>query len=191
MINTYVTRLWALAASTGGPEALDRIFRALPADIPPVLVVQHMPPGFTKLFADRLDSLCPMEIREAEDGDVPRRGLVLVAPAERHMKLSAAGGKLRVSCFAGQRMHGVMPAADVLFESVAEIMGERGVGAVLTGMGRDGAQGLLAMRRRGARTICQDEESSVVYGMPKAAFELGAAEFVLPLEKIAEKLMEL
>jgi two-component system chemotaxis response regulator CheB len=181
----------AIAASTGGTEALERILAKLPQDIAPPLIVQHMPTGFTKLFANRLDSLCPMEVREAKDGDVATPGLALLAPADNHMELVRRGGKLYVKCFAGEKIHGVMPAADILFASVANVMKSYAIGVILTGMGADGARGLLRMRQMGAATIGQDKSSCVVYGMPKIAAEMGAVQFALPLGMIAEKIESL
>jgi two-component system chemotaxis response regulator CheB len=150
-----------------------------------------MAAGFTKLLAERLNRVSVMEVREASAGDTLRRGLALLAPEESHTRLRVKGGDLTVECFGGERIHGLMPAADVLFESVAGIIGDKAIGVVLTGMGADGAEGLLKMRRQGARTIAQNRESSVVYGMPKRAIEIGAAEYVLPLNRIAEKIIEL
>jgi two-component system chemotaxis response regulator CheB len=178
----------AMAASTGGTEALEKVLRGLPPAIAPTLIVQHMPTGFTKLFADRLDTICPMEVREAKDGDVLKPGLALVAPADLHMELVKYGANLCVRCFAGKKLHGVMPSADILFDSVERVMKDRAIGVILTGMGADGASGLLKMRRAGAATIGQDKLSSIVYGMPKAAAEMGAVEHELPLDRIADKI---
>ena len=190
-LSPQTNKVWAIASSTGGTEALEKILVALHPEIPPTVVVQHMPSGFTKLFADRLNKFCPMEVREAKNGDYLAKGLVLLAPADSHMIIMKQNEKLAVNCFVGSKIHGVMPAADVLFESVAEIMQSKAVGVVLTGMGTDGAKGLMQMHQKGARTICQDRETSVVYGMPKAAKELGAVEFELPLDQIAGKMLSL
>ena len=184
-------RMLAVASSTGGTNALEVILRDLPSFCIPTVIVQHMTTGFTKLFADRLSSFSPMEVREASNGDILRPGLVLIAPADSHTRLWARGSELGVECFSGERIHGVMPAADVLFESVARIVKDRAIGLVLTGMGSDGAYGLLQMRKQGARTIAQDKNSSVIYGMPKKAYEAGAVEFVLPLCDIAKKIISL
>ncbi len=181
----------AIAASTGGTDALEKVLRALPANIPPTVIVQHMPSGFTRMFAERLDSICAMEIKEAKDGDCLRKGLVLLAPADSHMRITRKGERYAVECFVGQKMHGVMPAADVLFDSVAQLMRDKAVGVILTGMGADGAQGLLRMRKNGARTIGQNEETCIVYGMPKLAKNVGAVEYELPLDMIAGKIIEL
>ncbi|MCL2664738.1 MAG: CheB methylesterase domain-containing protein [Defluviitaleaceae bacterium] len=185
---TEFNKIIAMASSTGGTEALEKIFRALPVDVPPVVVVQHMPSGFTKLFADRLNANHALEIKEAADGDYLMKGRVLLAPADYHMKLVRQCGKLGVRCFTGTKVHGVMPAADVLFESVADISRKNAVGVVLTGMGADGARGLMMMHSQGAKTIGQDKASCVVYGMPKVAKDIGAVDFELPLDQIANKI---
>jgi len=184
-------KIVVIASSTGGTNALEDVFKMLPAEIPPILVVQHMPSGFTKLFAERLNSNLKQEIYEAQSGDYLMRGRILLAPADRHMRLVRHQGKLAVECFVGKRIHGVMPAADVLFESVAEVMKSNAVGVILTGMGSDGAKGLLQMRAAGCKNIGQDEATCVVYGMPKAAYDLGAIDHVLPLNNIADMIMRL
>ncbi|MDR2648867.1 MAG: chemotaxis protein CheB [Clostridiales bacterium] len=183
-------RVLAIASSIGGTNALDVILRGLPEYCVPTVIVQHMAAGLTKMLAEHLNSVSAMEVREASDGDMLRWGIALLAPADTHMRLRMKEG-LMVECFAGKRIHGLMPAADVLFKSVAEIIKDKAIGVVLTGMGADGADGLLQMRRQGARTIAQDKESSVVYGMPKRAFGVGAAEYVLPLNLITQKIMAL
>jgi len=184
-------KIIAVASSTGGTNALEELLKRLPADIPPMVVVQHMPSGFTKLFADRLNAMYPQEIREAQSGDFLMRGRMLIAPADRHMRLIKQQGKLAVDCFVGNRIHGVMPAADVLFESVAQIVGANAVGLVLTGMGNDGAKGLLKMKQAGSVNIGQNQATCVVYGMPKAAKELGATQREYPLDQIPEALLQL
>lgn len=180
-----------IASSTGGTDALEKVFQSMPADCPPILVVQHMPSGFTKLFADRLNNFYPMTIKEAETGDYVKAGQILIAPADQHMALQKSGDKLTVRCFVGQKVHAVMPAADILFESAGPIMKQNAIGVVLTGMGSDGGKGLLQMHNLGAKTICQDQATSVVYGMPKVAYELGAVDFKLPLDDIAAKILAL
>ncbi|MCL2224832.1 MAG: CheB methylesterase domain-containing protein [Defluviitaleaceae bacterium] len=182
-------KIVAIGSSTGGTNALEDIIKKLPADIPPIVIVQHMPSGFTKLFAERLNSLYIHDIREAHSGDFLMRGRILIAPADRHMRLVRQQDKLAVECYVGQRIHGVMPAADILFESVAGLIGARGVGVILTGMGNDGAKGLVHMKNAGSVTIGQDEASCVVYGMPKAAKALGAVAHELPLDQIADAIM--
>ncbi|MCL2605014.1 MAG: CheB methylesterase domain-containing protein [Defluviitaleaceae bacterium] len=184
-------KIVAIASSTGGTSALEVLLAGLPADIPPIVAVQHMTSGFTKLFAERLNANNKQQIREASTGDYLMRGTLLLAPADRHMKLVRREGRLAVECFVGQKLHGVMPAADILFESVAELVKGDAVGVVLTGMGADGARGLKAMRAAGAKTIGQDEATCVVYGMPKVAKDLGAITYELPLDKIAERIMAL
>jgi len=179
-------RLVAIGASTGGTEALTEILEALPAEHPGVLVVQHMPAFFTKSFAERLDRSCPMEVREARTGDEVKDGLVLLAPGDHHMTLKHKARRYIVECRQGPPVHHVRPSVDVLFHSVAQAAGPAAVGVILTGMGKDGAEGLLAMRQAGAWTLAQDEESSVVYGMPKTAKEIGAASQVVPLNRMAE-----
>jgi two-component system chemotaxis response regulator CheB len=183
-------KIVVVASSTGGTEVVERILKALPKDIPPILLVQHMPSGFTKFFATRLDSICPMEVHEAKDNDYLKKGLVLIAPADKHMRLVRRGSKLMVECYAGHKIHGVMPAADVLFESVAPIMRKNAIGVILTGMGADGARGLLLMHNHGAKTIGQNKESCVVYGMPKVAHDLGALDVQVHIDKIAETIMK-
>jgi two-component system chemotaxis response regulator CheB len=184
-------KLIAIASSTGGTNALEEILMRLPADVPPIVLVQHMPSGFTKLFAERLNSKYKQEVLEAQTGDYLQQGRLLMAPADRHMKLIRQQSRLAVECFIGKKIHGVMPAADVLFESVAELVRQNAVGVVLTGMGADGAKGLLQMRNAGADNIGQNEATCVVYGMPKVAKELGAIKYELPLDQIAAKIMDL
>ena len=180
----------ALGASTGGTEALRVILGMLPADAPGVVVVQHMPPKFTRSFADRLDGLCRMRVKEAEHGDRVLAGHVLIAPGDRHMKVVRRGAAPHVEIFDGDRVNHFRPAIDVLFHACARQLGGNVIAALLTGMGDDGARGLLAMRRAGAHTIAQDEASSVVYGMPRVAAELSAAVEVLPLDDIAAALIQ-
>jgi len=184
-------KIIAVASSTGGTNALEDIIKRLPDDMPPMVVVQHMPSGFTKLFADRLTNHFRQDIREAQSGDYLMRGRILLAPADRHMILTRIQGKLAVECYEGERIHGVMPAADILFESVAKVMGSNAVGVVLTGMGNDGAKGLVHMKNAGCKTIGQDEASCVVYGMPRAAKMLGAIDHELPLSQIPEAMLRL
>ncbi|MDJ0974648.1 MAG: chemotaxis response regulator protein-glutamate methylesterase [Planctomycetota bacterium] len=181
----------ALGASTGGPKALGGLLQALPSDFPPILVTQHMPGTFTRSFADRLDGQCDLTVREAEGGEAPRRGMVFIAPGIAHLRveLSALGPVLVLDD--GPPVNHHRPSVDVLFDSVAEVYGRHGVAALLTGMGADGARGLGAIRAAGGSTIAQDEKTSLVYGMPRVAFEIGAAEHVLPLERIPRALVKL
>ncbi len=178
--------LIALGASTGGTEALEQVVRAFPEDTPPVLIVQHMPAGFTKLYADRLNRSCRMEVKEAEDGDRLRRGLVIVGAGENHLRLCKDRQGWYVSSKPGDKVSGHCPSVDVLFTSVSEVAGANAIGAIFTGMGKDGAEGLLKMRNSGAFTVGQDKESCVVYGMPMEAFNIGAVEVQAPLYNIAE-----
>ena len=184
-------KIVAIAASTGGTNALEEVIKRLPEDIPPIVIVQHMPSGFTKLFAERLNATYPHEIREAQSGEYLMRGLMLLAPADRHMRVGVKQGRLAVECFVGNRIHGVMPAADVLFESIAGTVKSNAVGVVLTGMGSDGAKGLLQMKAMGCKNIGQNKESCVVYGMPKAAMDIGAVHYELPIEGIADMIVHL
>jgi two-component system chemotaxis response regulator CheB len=185
------TTIVAIGASTGGTEALRAVLEPLPADAPAIIVVQHMPPGFTRAFAQRLAQLCRVQVKEAEAGDTVHPGRVLLAPGDRHLLLTRSGAQYRVELNDGPRIGLHKPAVNVLFKSVARTAGANAVGALLTGMGRDGAEGLLEMRQAGARTLVQDEATSVVWGMPGAAAELGAAQEVLPLPRIAARLVEL
>ncbi len=177
-------RIIAIGASTGGTEAIHGILKLLPNNIPGILIVQHIPPGFSRMFAERLNTTTNLKAKEAETGDYLEQGLALVAPGDRHMKIRKIGTQYRVECFSGEKVNGHCPSVDVLFESVAKEAGKQAIGVILTGMGYDGAKGLLTMRRNGARTIGQDESSSVVYGMPKVAFNIGAVEKQVSLERI-------
>lgn len=181
----------ALGASTGGVQALSEILSALPAAAPGTLVVQHMPPRFTASFAKRLDSMCAMTVKEAADGDGVIPGRVLIAPGGLHMLLRRSGSRYFVEVKDGPEVCHQRPSVDVLFTSVAHCAPASAVGAILTGMGSDGAQGLLSMRRNGARTIAQDEQSSVVWGMPMEAIKCGGAELVVPLKEFASTLVRL
>ncbi|MEY3902571.1 MAG: hypothetical protein RL189_1877 [Pseudomonadota bacterium] len=183
--SAHSSLLLAIAASTGGPEALKTVLTQLPPDIPPTLIVQHMPALFTKSFAENLNSLCAFEVREARHGEPLQDGVALIAPGNFHMTVVKVSGRLCVSLNQNQMLHGVRPAADPLFESIAPLMGSRAIGVVLTGMGRDGAEGLLSMRQSGSYNIAQDEASCVVASMPREAIERGAIQIVSPLSKIA------
>lgn len=176
----------ALGASTGGTEALEQVIRLFPADTPPVIIVQHMPAGFTKLYSERLNRSCKMEVKEAVDGERLRRGLIVVGAGEHHLRLCKDRQGWYVSSKPGEKVSGHCPSVDVMFNSVAEVAGPLAIGAILTGMGRDGADGLLKMRQAGAFTIGQDKETCVVYGMPMEAYNCGAVEVQAPLYKIAD-----
>jgi two-component system chemotaxis response regulator CheB len=179
----------ALGASTGGTEALRLVLEAMPADAPGLLVVQHMPEVFTRAFAERLDRSCRIEVKEAADGDRVLEGRALVAPGNKHLMLRRSGGHYAVEVADGPLVSRHRPSVDVLFRSVAMAAGANAVGAILTGMGDDGAAGLLEMRQAGAATLAQDEASCVVFGMPKEAIGCGAAEEVVPLEQLASVLL--
>lgn len=181
----------AIGASTGGTEAIRQILSSLPADMPGMVVVQHMPPGFTDMFAKRLDEQSAMAVKEARDGDRILQGHVLVAPGDYHMEVCRSGGQYHVKCTRAEKVCGHRPSVEVLMQSVAKAVGSNAVGVILTGMGYDGANGLLQMRRAGARTLAQDEATSVVFGMPRAAFERGGAESLAPVHQISDKLMAL
>lgn len=181
--------LVAIGASTGGPEALSTLLAALPAESPALAIVQHMPRPFTGPFARRLDQLCALEVREAEEGDLLTRGRALVAPGDRHLVVERSGEGYRVRLLDGPLVCRHRPSIDVLFRSVAQAAGAAAVGVALTGMGGDGAAGLLEMRQAGAATLAQDEATSVVFGIPKEAIERGAAQEVVPLPRMAEALL--
>jgi two-component system chemotaxis response regulator CheB len=181
----------AIGSSTGGVEALITVLSRFPANCPPTVITQHMPATFTKSFSERLDRLCAPKVAEAYDGAVLESGRIYIAPGgDTHLEISGGSSGLRCRLSDGPAVNGHRPSVDVLFRSVAKVAGPKAIGAILTGMGRDGAEGLLAMRRAGARTVGQDESSSVVYGMPKAAFEIGAVERQAPLERIAAELLK-
>ena len=176
----------ALGASTGGTEALEQVVKVFPEDTPPVIIVQHMPAGFTKLYSERLNRNCKMQVKEAEDGDRLRRGLIIIGAGEHHLRLCRDARGYYVTSKNGEKVSGHCPSVDVMFNSVSEVAGANAIGAILTGMGRDGASGLLKMRNAGAFTIGQDKESCVVYGMPMEAFNIGAVEVQAPLYNIPD-----
>ena len=178
----------ALGASTGGTDALECILKSFPATMPPVLVVQHMPPVFTRLYSERLDKYCAMTIKEAQDGDRLKQGLCLIAAGGFQMELKKDSKGYYVKCYQGEKVSGHCPSVDVMFSSVAETAGSKAIGALMTGMGADGAKGLLKMHQKGAYTIGQDKETCVVYGMPMEAYKLGACSEQQPLENIGKAL---
>jgi len=184
-------RIIAIGASTGGTEAIAKILKDMPSEIPGVVVVQHIPPVFSRIFAERLDATTNLSVKEAETGDYVEQGRVLIAPGDRHMRIRKVSDRYKVECFAGEKVNGHCPSVDVLFESVAREAGKDAIGVILTGMGYDGAKGLLAMKRKGAFTVGQDEKTSVIYGMPKAAYNVGAVVKQLPLDRIALAIMEI
>ena len=181
----------AIGASTGGTEAIRQVLVDMPETSPGIVVVQHIPPVFSTAFANRLNDLCRIRVREAADGDRVAAGQALIAPGNFHMTLEKRGGEYRVAVRDGQRVCYQKPSVDVLFDSVSSVAGADAIGALLTGMGADGAQGMLKMKRAGARTIAQDEASCIVFGMPREAIRLGAADYVLPLSRIAGQLAAL
>ncbi len=184
-------KIWAIGASTGGVQALTEVLTQFPSNAPGTVIVQHMPPKFTASFAARLDQICKVRVKEAQEGDSVLPGHILLAPGGYHMVMKRSGARYYVSITDGPPVHAVKPAVDILFNSVAEVAGANAVGAILTGMGSDGAAGLLKMRRAGARTVCQDEASCVVFGMPMEAIKLGAAERVVTLNDITRTMVQL
>jgi two-component system chemotaxis response regulator CheB len=184
-------KIIAIGASTGGTEAVRYLMKKLPANCPGIVIVQHMPEKFTKSYADSLNLQSALSVKEASDGDPVAPGTALIAPGNYHLLASRSGARYFARVKNGPMVHHQRPAVDVLFKTVASHAGANAVGVILTGMGADGAEGLLEMKNAGARTIAQDENSCVVFGMPKEAIKRGAAEFVLPLDKIAEKIIEL
>ncbi len=180
----------AIGSSTGGTQALEAVLTELPADGPGIAIVQHMPERFTAMYASRLDGICAMNIREAQSGDRIERGVALIAPGGKHMKVRKQGGQYYAEVLAGPPVNRHCPSVDVLFKSMAECAGPDALGIIMTGMGDDGARGLLAMHQTGARTVAQDEASCVVFGMPREAIKLGAADDVLPLDRMAGEILK-
>ncbi|MBK8229349.1 MAG: chemotaxis response regulator protein-glutamate methylesterase [Candidatus Eisenbacteria bacterium] len=181
----------AIGASTGGTQALEEILRTLPSNAPGMVITQHMPEKFTAMFAERLNKLCAVEVREARDGDQLRTGLALIAPGNYHMLLRRSGAMYMVQVKEGPLVNRHRPSVDVLFKSTARFAGRNAVGVILTGMGDDGATGLVEMRQAGAETIAQDEQSCIVFGMPKEAIARGGASHVVPLSRIAQTMLDL
>lgn len=190
MIKT-TNKIIAIGASTGGTEALKKVLTELPGNMPPILIVQHMPQHFTKSFADRLNSLCALDVKEAEDGELAVPGKALIAPGNYHMILKRSGANYYVEVKGGPLIYHQRPSVEVMFNSVAKFAGRNAIGVILTGMGKDGAKGLLDMKNAGAYTIAQDEASCIVFGMPKEAIELGAVMKVESLKKIPASLVNL
>jgi two-component system chemotaxis response regulator CheB len=176
--------LIAMGASTGGTEALSAILTRLRPPLPGIVVVQHIPPMFSRLLSERLDNECILSVKEAATGDIIEPNHVYIAPGSKHMTISKYGSQMVLHCNPGPPVHSVCPSVDILFDSVAREIRDKAIGVLLTGMGKDGADGLLHMREQGSHTLGQDESTSTVYGMPKAAFELGAVEKQLPLSDI-------
>lgn len=184
-------RIVAMGASTGGTEAIFEVIKHFRRDIPGVVIVQHMPPGFTKMYAERLNNQCEVAVKEAQTGDQVVQGRVLIAPGDVQMKLVKVGNGYQVECRGTEKVSGHCPSVDVLFRSVAKAAGKKAIGVILTGMGGDGAEGLLEMRKAGALTVGQNESSCVVYGMPKVAYDIGAVQHQLELTAIAGKVYSL
>jgi two-component system chemotaxis response regulator CheB len=182
-------KVLGVGASTGGTQAIESVLSSLPPNTPGTAIVQHMPAGFTTSFAQRLNEICSMTVREARDGDILAPGLALLAPGGHHLLVRRNGALYQVRVKGGPPVNRHKPSVDVLFQSLAESAGHNAVGIILTGMGADGAKGLLELREAGAFTIAQDEETAVVFGMPKAALDLGAVQEVLPLQKIPETIL--
>jgi len=177
-------KIIAIGASTGGTESIFSVLKQLPSSIPGIVIVQHIPPLFSKMFAERLDNQTSFTVKEARTGDLVEPGKILIAPGDKHMCIIKVGSQYKAEVFEGEKVNGHCPSVDVLFESVAKTFGANAIGVILTGMGYDGAKGLLSMKRKGAHTIGQDEDSSVVYGMPKVAFDVGAVNKQVPLNLI-------
>ncbi len=190
-LSETTNKIIAIGASTGGTEALKTVLTGMPPNAPGTLVVQHMPANFTTSFAERLDELSAMTIKEAKDGDSLINGVALLAPGNYHMLLKRSGANYYVQVKKGPLVHHQRPAVDVLFHSVADYAGSNAVGVILTGMGSDGALGLLKMKEAGARTVAQDEKSCIVFGMPKEAIKLGAADKVVPLNSVSKSVLDM
>lgn len=180
----------AIGASTGGTEAILAVLKNLPPDMPGIVITQHMPEGFTKMYAERLNRICKLEVREAKSGDQIRPGLVLLAPGGKQMRVVRLGTGYAVNCTVGEKVSGHMPSVDVLFDSVSGVVRDKAIGVLLTGMGADGAMGLLRMRKNGAYTIGQDKESCVVYGMPMEAYKIGAVTKQAALQDIPQLIIK-
>ncbi|MFP4521243.1 MAG: chemotaxis response regulator protein-glutamate methylesterase [Fibrobacterota bacterium] len=183
-------KIVAVGASTGGTQTFRAVISSLPADCPPMVVVQHMPPIFTRSYAKGLNAASAMDVKEAQDGDGLRPGLILIAPGNYHMEVRRSGARYHVVLNQKPPVNFVRPAVDLLFSSVADYAGKNSVGVILTGMGSDGARGMMKMKKAGAETFAQDEKTSIVYGMPKAAYESGACSELVPLQNISDKILK-
>ena len=181
----------AIGASTGGTEALKQVLIKMPPNSPGIIIVQHMPANFTTAFAERLNNLCQITVKEAADNDSVTVGTALVAPGNYHMILRRSGARYYVEIKTGPMVHHQRPAVDILFKSTAKYAGANSIGVILTGMGSDGAEGLLEMKKVGAATIAQDEKSCVVFGMPKEAIKLNAVDYVMPIDQIASQIVRM
>lgn len=182
-------KIIAIGASTGGTEALYKVLRDLPPNIPGIVIVQHIPPVFSKMFADRMNIQTSLQVKESEGNEFIETGKVYIAPGDKHLIVRRVGNRYKTEIFPGERVNGHCPSVDILFNSIAKECGRNAVGVILTGMGQDGARGLLEMRRMGAITVGQDEKTSVVYGMPKVAFDIGAVEKQFSLDLIPNAIM--
>jgi two-component system, chemotaxis family, protein-glutamate methylesterase/glutaminase len=182
-------KIIAIGASTGGTEALRYFLKNIPANAPGILITQHMPPGFTRSFADNVNNVCEITVKEATHGEKIMRGHAYIAPGGKHMELQRSGAKYFIKIRDGELVNRHRPSVDVLFDSVAINAGQNSVGIIMTGMGKDGAKGLLHMREHGARTIAQDEKSSVIFGMPKEAIKINAAERVFSLDEMPSRII--
>ncbi|MFO7888257.1 MAG: chemotaxis response regulator protein-glutamate methylesterase [Eubacteriales bacterium] len=180
----------AIGASTGGTEAVYSIIKAFTKDMPPILIVQHMPPVFTQMYSERLNKNCSLYVKEAADGDVIEAGKVYIAKGGFQMKVITKGSKKIISIYDGDKVNGHRPSVDPMFNTVADIYGPTSIGVILTGMGTDGAKGLLKMKKKGAFTIGQDEESCIVYGMPKVAYNIGAVSIQKDISEIPSEIIE-
>lgn len=190
-LSQTTNKIIAIGASTGGTEAIKAVLTKMPPNSPGILIVQHMPAQFTSSFSERLDQMCQMRVKEAENGDTVTNGLALVAPGNYHMVLKRSGARYYVQVKSGPLIHYQRPAVDVTFKSVARYAGANALGIILTGMGKDGAAGMLEMKEAGAVTIAQDEASSVVYGMPKEAYQVGAVDYVEDLHQVSDRALSI
>jgi two-component system chemotaxis response regulator CheB len=188
-IDKTTDKVIAIGASTGGTEAIRYFLRNTPANSPGILITQHMPPGYTKSFADHLNNICEVTVKEATDGERVMRGHAYIAQGGKHMELYRSGAKYYIKVREGELVNRHKPSVEVLFNSVAKHAGKNAVGIIMTGMGKDGAEGLLNMKESGARTIAQDEKSCVVFGMPKEAIKIGAADQILSLEELTKRVV--
>lgn len=180
----------SIGASTGGTEAILEVVRNLPATFLGIVIVQHMPAGFTKLYSQRLNQICKMEVKEAEDGDLIKPGRIIIAAGDFHLQVKKRGNSFYIESRPGPKVSGHCPSVDVMFHSISQLKDAQCIGVILTGMGADGAKGLLRMKDEGALTIGQNEESCIVYGMPKVAYEIGAVQYQIPLKRISNALLD-
>ncbi|MCD6347076.1 MAG: chemotaxis response regulator protein-glutamate methylesterase [Bacteroidales bacterium] len=190
-MTSTTNKVIAIGASTGGTQALSSVLQSMPLNAPGIVIVQHMPENFTRAFADRLSTICAIEVKEAEDGDSVIPGRALIAPGNYHMLLNRSGARYYVQIKTGPLVSRHRPSVDILFKSVASYAASNAVGVIMTGMGRDGSKGLLMMKQSGASTIAQDEKSSIVFGMPKEAIKLGAADEIVNLRNIPARMLKL